>query len=148
MPARRRYLRSHTSSHLLRVDAASSLLRVFSNEWKRVGKRKAPYRLFLDNDIFSLAGIYTNIKDERGGEIPHYAIVTTTANELMAPVHNRMPVIINRADERSWISDSLTDADLMRLLQPYPAQQMQSYEISSLVNSPRNDGPAIIRPVA
>jgi putative SOS response-associated peptidase YedK len=116
-------------------------------EWKRDGKRSSPYRFFTGNNIFSLAGIYTMIPDTNDHPVPHFAIVTTTANELMAPVHNRMPVIIDRNDESDWLSDALSDSDIAALLKPYPAGSMQSYEISALVNNPRHDSPEIIKPV-
>ena len=116
-------------------------------EWKREGKSKTSFRFFIDNKIFSLAGVYTSFKDERGGPLPHFAIITTRANELMSPVHDRMPVIIHEKDEKRWVSDSLSMSDIQRMLEPYPAHLMRSYQISTRINNPKNNTLDVIQPV-
>jgi putative SOS response-associated peptidase YedK len=114
-------------------------------EWKREGKNKTPYRFHRDGDIFSLAGVYTTVKDEDGLELPHYAILTTSANELMAPVHDRIPVIIDKSQEAHWIDQGLEDAEIADFFKPIPSEFLTRDEISSLVNSPKNDSPEIAR---
>jgi len=116
-------------------------------EWKRDGKKKTPYRFHMNDEIFSLAGLYTTIEDEKGNEMPHYAIITTEANELMAPIHNRMPVIIDKEAESDWISDGLSDTDLGQFLKPVPDDYLKCYEISTLVNSVKNNTADILKPV-
>jgi putative SOS response-associated peptidase YedK len=116
-------------------------------EWHREGKTKTPYRFHMNGEIFSLAGLYTTIKDEDGFELPHYAIITTQANDLMAPVHDRMPVIVDTADEPTWVSDGLSDMEIGQFFRPYPSDLLRRDEISSLVNSVKNDGPDILIPV-
>jgi putative SOS response-associated peptidase YedK len=72
-------------------------------------------------------------------------IIITVANELVAPLHNRMPVILPRADYDAWLDPSRSDpAHLMPLLRPYPAEEMTCYPVSRLVNDVRNDSPQVI----
>ena len=117
-------------------------------EWKREEKKKIPFRFHMDGEIFSLGGIYTTIKDENGVEMPHYAIITTEANKLMESVHDRMPVIIEKLAEDKWISDELSDADIAQFFKPVKSSLLHRDQISSLVNSPRNNTPEILTPVA
>jgi putative SOS response-associated peptidase YedK len=65
---------------------------------------------------------------------------------LLEKIHDRMPVILNREDERKWLENTYVK-ELLELLQPYPSDQMRSYPISGLVNSPKNDSPEILEPV-
>lgn len=116
-------------------------------EWKRDGKTKTPYRFHRNGEIFSLAGVYTTMKDEDGFVLPHYAIITTRANDLMSPVHDRMPVIVEHDDETKWIDDSLAEQEISKFFKPVPPEYMVRDEISSLVNSVKNDFPEIINPV-
>jgi Uncharacterized conserved protein len=74
------------------------------------------------------------------------SIVTTTANDLIAQIHDRMPVVLRDADFPVWLGDS-SEAELKALLQPYRAEEMQMWEISSRVNSPIYNDPEIIEPV-
>jgi putative SOS response-associated peptidase YedK len=115
-------------------------------EWKRDGKTKTPYRFHMDGEIFSLAGVYTTIKDEDGFELPHYAIITTEANKLMSPVHNRMPVLIEKEDESEWIDEGLTPMEIGKFFKKREYEGLEKYQISTLVNSPKNDSPEILQP--
>ena len=75
-------------------------------------------------------------------------IITTSANELLSPIHDRMPVILPRELESLWLDPDIQDyAALGGLLTPYPTWAMEAYEVSSLVNSPANDGPELVAPV-
>lgn len=116
-------------------------------EWKRDTKSKTPYRFHMNGEIFSLGGIYTTIKDEDGLELPHYAIITTYANELMAPVHNRMPVIIDKGEEATWIEGRLAEENVRLFFKSFPPHLLRRDEISSKVNSPKNDSQEILKPV-
>jgi putative SOS response-associated peptidase YedK len=73
------------------------------------------------------------------------AIVTTAANELMAPIHERMPLIIAPADYAAWLDAG--NADPARLLAPFPAERMQAHPVSPRVNAPANDDPLLVEPV-
>jgi putative SOS response-associated peptidase YedK len=116
-------------------------------EWKNINKKdKIPYRITLKDDgIFAMAGIWESWKGEDGIFINSFAIVTTTPNKLMENIHTRMPVILERKDEKSW----LTGEDivyLQSLLKPYPVAEMTAYPVSKLVNSPSNDIPEVMDP--
>lgn len=78
-----------------------------------------------------------------------FTIITTQANELLKPIHDRMPVILRPEDEEKWLDPGPMDAaKLTPLLNPYPAEEMETYDVSPLVNSPRNDTPECISPTA
>ena len=121
-------------------------------EWKAVhgSRRKQPVYIRLKSgEMFGFAGLYT----ERPGATPDErlascVIITTGPNELMAPIHDRMPVILDRADEATWLDPRVRDtAALLACLQRYPAEAMEAYPVSQLVSYAQNDEPALIRPV-
>jgi putative SOS response-associated peptidase YedK len=120
-------------------------------EWQRVnesGKEvKVPHYIhLLDQETFAFAGLYDIWHDAEDREMVTFAIVTTEPNELMATIHNRMPVILPRENEARWLDQS-TDLDqVLAMLAPYPADRMVAYPISRLVNSPANNGPDLIAP--
>lgn len=116
-------------------------------EWKRLGKKtKIPYRFTLrEEEIFSFAGIWEEYETVTG-EIQHtFLILTTSPNEVVADVHDRMPLILSRESEKKWLDKYSSEAELMNLLKPYPAELMLNYTVSPLVNSVQNDSPGIIR---
>jgi putative SOS response-associated peptidase YedK len=76
-------------------------------------------------------------------EIVSYTIVTTTANELVAPMHDRMPVILPTSLEAAWLSHDVDKQEAVSLLRPYPAELMSAAPASRLVNSARHDGPEL-----
>jgi putative SOS response-associated peptidase YedK len=73
-----------------------------------------------------------------------FAIITTDANDLVADIHDRMPVILSRFDYARWLGDEPDPWDLMR---PYPASLMRIWPISTRVNKPENDDPSIVEPI-
>src|SRR5215468_1858907 len=78
-----------------------------------------------------------------------FTIITTEPNELVRPVHNRMPVILRPEDEEQWLDASCTPfAKAKSLLQPYPEDLMDAHDVSPIVNSAKYDGPECIRPVS
>ncbi len=96
--------------------------------------------------LYGCAGLYTARPSAADGEwVESCAIVTTGPNELMADIHNRMPVIPSREDEDAWLDPSVTDpATVLACLRPYPAEGMEAYPAADLVNSVRNDRPELI----
>ncbi|HMA36199.1 MAG TPA: SOS response-associated peptidase [Chloroflexia bacterium] len=115
--------------------------------------RQAYHMQVLDGDrpgaLFAFAGLYDIWHGPDGAELATYTIVTTAANPLLRPIHERMPVILPRAAEARWLDPAVEDPDaLLPLLQPYPADAMVAYPVSAAVNSPAQDGPALIAPVA
>ena len=118
-------------------------------EWKRDGGTRWPVRFTLaSGEPFAFAGLWQTWQDPRGETAASCAIITTEANELLRPVHDRMPVILPRDLESLWLEEELQDsAALSSLLAPYPSGDMEAYEVSTLVNSAINDGPELIAPV-
>jgi len=118
-------------------------------EWKHKGNAKIPYYIrLLNEEYFAFAGLYDAWKDAEGKEIKSYTIITTDSNPLVAKIHDRMPVILNRIGEEKWLDKDEKDIEkLLALLIPYPADELQAYQVSSLVNSPRNDKKELIEPV-
>jgi putative SOS response-associated peptidase YedK len=92
-----------------------------------------------------MAGLWESWKDRTSGEvIESFTIITTDANALAAPIHDRMPVIIDPNDFDTWLS---TPSPPEHLLRPYPAEAMESYPVSTWVNSPAHDDPRCIERV-
>lgn len=112
-------------------------------EWKKEGRRKTPYRITLKNEEpFAFAGLWDSWMSPEGEVINSCTIITTIPNELMEPIHNRMPVILSPDVEEIWLDQSITDSHFLKsLLKPYPSEFMKAYEVSTLVNSPKNDLP-------
>ena len=117
-------------------------------EWKAIKGQKAkrPYAIAMkDGAPFALAGIWENWKEPASGEwIRTFAIITTDANELVAEIHDRMPLILAPADYARWLGEEDDPRDLLR---PFPAAPMRMWPISSRVNKPENDDQSIIEPV-
>lgn len=120
-------------------------------EWqtRKDGRRKQPYRITLKNEsVFGFAGLWDRWIDPGGTTVLTCTILTTTANELVGTIHNRMPVILPEDALDLWLdSGSSISSQLSRLMAPYPAGEMRAYPVSTSVNSPRNDNPSCIRPV-
>lgn len=120
-------------------------------EWRKQESGKTPMRFTLNNEgLFAFAGIYEyGPATENGQPEASVCILTTRPNALVAPVHDRMPVILRRKLEDLWLNPEVTDPeDLTAAFEPYPVEAMRAYEVGRLVNSPRNDRPECIQPVA
>lgn len=99
--------------------------------------------------IFAFAGLYDVWRGPDGRELHTYTIITTGGNDLVLPVHERMPVILPREVEQRWLDPTITEPDkLLQMLQPYPANLMHAYPVSQTVNSPANEGQECIAPLA
>ena len=121
-------------------------------EWKAEPgtKTKTPYFIRLaSGQPFAFAGLWDNWNGPDGSLVKSATIVTTEPNSLMATLHNRMPVILAREDYAQWLDPTPQKGEsLQSLLKPYPAGQMTAHPVSTLVNSPANDLPDLIRPQA
>ncbi len=116
-------------------------------EWKKQGKQKIPYRIFLKTEeIFAIAGIWEAWKDTEGTVLNSFSIITTSPNKLMQDIHSRMPVILNQHDEQAWLFEK-DETYLKNLLQPFDASKMDAYQVSSKLNSPANNSSEIIERV-
>lgn len=109
-------------------------------EWRKDPTEKIPFYIHLKNSkYFSFAGIYSIWKDVSGKEFYTCSIITTKPNKLMIPIHDRMPVILSKEEEEIWI-DKQTDLNVLKsLLDQYPSNEMEAYQISKDVNSPKNN---------
>lgn len=118
-------------------------------EWKTVGRLKKPMLIRLKSKKpMAFAGLYSVWTSPDGKKINTCTIIVTNANELIAPIHDRMPVILNAKDQEIWLNPSNHDADtLTPLLRSYPAEELELYEVSSKVNSVKNNDAALILPV-
>lgn len=118
-------------------------------EWKQQADGKQPFLITPQNEaLFSFAGLYGIWHDAQGHEWHTYSIVTTAANKDMQAVHDRMPVILHREDEASWLDTALDDPDTLKtFLAPYPNGQLNMYEVSKEVNSSRSDLASFITPL-
>lgn len=115
-------------------------------EWRRSGGAKHPMHIALKSgEPFAFAGLWDSWQGPEGQRIVSCTIITTSPNELMEPIHNRMPVILDRAAESDWLDPGVQDtARLREMLVPYPAGDMEAYRVSPQVNSPANNGPECV----
>ncbi len=121
-------------------------------EWKSIPgqKTKQPMYIRLHEDKpFAFAGLWENWNAPDGSRILSCTIITTEPNTLLQDIHNRMPVILPPQAYRAWLDEGEPELDaLQALLQPYPAEALQAYPVSTLVNSPANESPQCIQPLA
>jgi putative SOS response-associated peptidase YedK len=110
---------------------------------------KQPMRIMLQGEgLFMFAGLWDAWKKPDGTEIETYTIITCEPNDLMRPIHNRMPVILGPEYYESWLDPKNENMDeLGTWLLPYPAAEMRAHPVSSRVNNPRNDDPRCIQPI-
>lgn len=120
-------------------------------EWQKRGKNeKAPMYINLkDHALFAFAGLWEIWNSPEGDELRTCTILTGEPNDLVKPIHNRMAIILDKADYAAWLSpDETPSGELMPLLlRQYDVNQMDVYEVSKSVNSPYNDSPQLIEPV-
>lgn len=119
-------------------------------EWQKMPDgTKQPMRIVLnDRKLFSFAGLYDIWSGPDGRRVATCTIVTTEPNRLMAGIHHRMPVILQRDDEALWLDRNDSDTNkLQSLLRPYPDDRMTAYAVSSVVGKSSEDSEACIRPI-
>lgn len=119
-------------------------------EWKRP-EGKGPGQPYLfrlkDGKPFAFAGLWEEWKPPGGGEpLRTCTIITCAANELVAPIHMRMPVILKGAACQDWLAGG-TQIERMSLLLPYPAERMTAHPVARLVNNPAVDAPELVQPL-
>lgn len=118
-------------------------------EWQRQEKRKQPFYFGLsDHAPFAFAGLWEHWESGDGSVIDSCTIITTEANALLQPIHDRMPVILKAADYDQWLDPAEQKTDrLQRLLHPFAAEAMMAYPVSTQVNNFRYDDADCIRPL-
>jgi putative SOS response-associated peptidase YedK len=118
-------------------------------EWKKEGKAKQPYFIHRkDAKPFALAGLWARWKDPERGPLDTFTILTTDANELIRPLHDRMPVILDPKDFGLWLDPAVEDRERLEpLLTPFDPAQMETYPVSRAVNSPAHDAADCVAPL-
>jgi putative SOS response-associated peptidase YedK len=120
-------------------------------EWQQQEqkKQKQPFYFRLsDERPFAFAGLWEHWRGEDGEEIHSCTLLTTEANELMQPIHNRMPVILDPKDYDLWLDLEVKKQELLQpLLHPYRSEEMTAYPVSKVVNKPSNDSAECIERV-
>ena len=119
-------------------------------EWQRIdAKTKQPYAIGLcDDSMFAFAGLWETWKDKSKDQVLEtYTVLTTDPNELMEPIHNRMPVILAPKDYQRWLEPGEPTHLPVDLLRPYPAEEMRAWKVGSAVGNVRNDAPELIAPI-
>ena len=117
-------------------------------EWDRPDKNtKIPYRFVMKNrKPFAMAGLWDRCKKE-GEALNTFTIITCGPNELMEPIHNRMPVILPKQNQTIWLNTNSNEAELKELLVPYDYTKMEKYRVSDIINSWKNDSPKCIETI-
>jgi putative SOS response-associated peptidase YedK len=117
-------------------------------DWQHAGTKRVPWYIRKkDCSLFAFAGLYDTRPDDNTRAT--FTIITTAPNALVEPLHNRMPVIVSPDREREWLAGVHIDpAGVREYFLPYPAEELEAYRVSSRVNTPRAEGPDLIRPLS
>lgn len=118
-------------------------------EWMKLGKAKQPMRIMMKSgEPFAFAGLFDTWASPIGDKLHTCTIVTTKPNDVVADIHDRMPVILRQEDEGIWLDREKFDSDLLQsLLVPYDSDMMRAYPVSTMVGSPKNDLPECIQEI-
>ena len=118
-------------------------------EWKKEGKRKQPYCIRMtDGSPFAFAGLWEHWEQPDGRAIESCTLLTTSPNELLRPIHDRMPVILDSRDYAAWLDPEEQKPNaLAPLLVPYPPDAMTAFPVSTRVNSPSHDAADLVNPL-
>jgi putative SOS response-associated peptidase YedK len=115
-------------------------------EWTGPKEARTPMYICLkSHKAFALGGLWDTWQSPEGVTVRSVTVVTTDANADVQPLHDRMPLILNDRETAAWLD---VEEDVSALLKPYPAHELEIYEVSRLVNSPKNDRPDCIRPAS
>ncbi|MFB6083322.1 MAG: SOS response-associated peptidase [Halorientalis sp.] len=114
-------------------------------DWKSVERGpNQPYRFHVEDSVaFAMAGLWER-RETDGGTLDTVTVLTTEPNAVVEPIHHRMPVILPRDEEGTWLTADPDERE--SLCRPYPGDDLDAYRISTAVNDPSNDGPSIIEP--
>ena len=119
-------------------------------EWQKTdAKTKQPYAIALrDDSLFAFAGLWERWKDKAKDQVLEtYTVLTTDPNELLEPIHNRMPVILAPKDYLRWLEPGEATHLPTDLLRPYPAEEMKAWKVGNAVGNVRNNAPELIAPI-
>jgi len=118
-------------------------------EWrKNEDGSKTPFRIQVaDQELFSVAGLWEKWKSPDGAEIFSFTLITQSPNKFMAKIHDRMPAILSKEEERFWLEDGVSTDELLKLIKPLADNRIKAYEVSSRVGNVRNNDEDLILPV-
>ena len=118
-------------------------------EWKKVGSAKQPYYITpTDGQLMLFAGLYDVAKDADGQPLESFTILTTSANDTMSDLHERMPVMLDNDGVEDWLDQGIDElGPLEHLLQPAPNDSIELQAVSKAVNNTRHNGPDLIEPL-
>ncbi|WNJ19420.1 SOS response-associated peptidase [Pontibacter sp. G13] len=115
-------------------------------EWKKTGQGKVPHWISLsDQRPFYFGGLSEVWRDPHGWDVESFSILTTRPNEVMANIHDRMPVILEQDRAKAWLRNSLTQQDIQALCEPIPSDMLDVRPVSTDVGNVRNDYPELIK---
>lgn len=119
-------------------------------EWKPADGGKQPYNIRIgDGKLFAFAGLWESWKGGDNKSVESCTIIVTNANEVIRPLHDRMPVILHPGDYEDWLDPELHDPDMLQpLLQPCPSKWLNCYPVNRRVGSPAKDDPECVTPLA
>ena len=118
-------------------------------EWQKTGRSKQPFYIGMHGGgMFAFAGLWERWSDEGHDPIETFTIITTKPNEVVEPIHDRMPVILPQSRYDEWLDPGNQNTKALKeLLLPFPAEGMSAFPVTTYVNSPRNEGPECVRPL-
>lgn len=119
-------------------------------EWDKSGGQGASQPMYFrrrDGDLFAFAGLWEESRLLDGETLRTCTIITIEPNELVADIHNRMPALLKPEDEDAWLAPQQQAADVLSLLRPYPADEMEAIPVARTVNSPSFDNVSCIQPL-
>ncbi len=117
--------------------------------WKSIGKRsRVPHRVVITgHSVFCMAGLWDEYRDDDNEVVHTFSIITTSPNQLVAPLNPVMPAILSPEQEGKWLESSTNHEELMALISPYSSSGMDCYTVSPLINSLQSDLPSLVNPV-
>ncbi len=114
-------------------------------EWRKIGKVKYPYRIGIkDEAIFTIAGLWERWKSPQGEDIFSFTLITQEPNEFMSKIHNRMPAILRREQEKLWLDDTIPAQDLLKMLSPPEDEKMEAYTVGRRVGNVRENDEGLL----
>jgi len=119
-------------------------------EWRDENGKRQPWFITskIPEEVLAFAGIWEHFESAAGELIQSAAIITCPANGLVSPIHERMPVIVNKEDDARWLDPNLSDpSQVQDIITSRPWPDMRAYRVGTRVNSPGNDGPGLIEPL-
>src|SRR5262249_2571352 len=118
-------------------------------EWRKEGRQRLPYYITMDDGRpFAFAGLWERWKNPAGEKLDSFTIIVTDANAAIAPIHDRMPVILDGAGADLWLEGKPDEREaIVALMKPLPPEAVSLRRVSTRVNDPDNDDPACLAPV-